>query len=72
MRVVFSIDLMSTRVRGVIVELASLKGLKLKTALNILFTVLGRVRTRMARELRMASTRRASLKGNQPPLVYWS
>lgn len=61
MRVVFSIDFTKTLFLGVIGELASLRGLKLRTAFVILFDVLGRVRIRMDRRLRVASTRRASL-----------
>ncbi len=65
MRVVFSIDLMSTLVLGVIGELASFRGLKLRTVFKILFEVPGRVRIKTERELRVASTRRASLKENK-------
>ncbi len=61
MRVVFSNDFMSTFVFGVIGELASFKGLKLRTALRMRFDVLGRVRIRMERQFREASTSRTSL-----------
>ena len=60
-RVVFSIDFMSTFDFGVIGELANLRGLKLRMELMILVDVLGRVRIRMESELSVASTRRASL-----------
>jgi hypothetical protein len=61
MRVVFSIDLASTRVFGVRGELASLSGLKLMTALRIRLEVDGRVRTRMGRQFSVPSTISASL-----------
>lgn len=61
MRVVFSKDLTSTLVFGVIGEFASFKGLKLSTELRMRFDVFGRVRERMERQLRVASTTRASL-----------
>lgn len=62
MRVVFSMDLTRTRFLGVIGELASFSGLKLKTAPRILFVVVGRDRTRMARAFKVASTVRTSLR----------
>lgn len=62
MRVVFSIDLASTRVFGVRGELASLSGLKLMTALRIRLEVDGRVRTRIGRQFSVPSTINASLQ----------
>lgn len=59
--VVFSIDLISTRDFGVMGELASLSGLKLKTAFMIRLDVDGLVRIRMDRQLRVPSTTSASL-----------
>jgi hypothetical protein len=65
MRVVFSIDFTRTLFFGVMGELASFRGLKLRIAFMIRLDVLGRVRTSMDRELSVASTRRASLwRGN--------
>ena len=61
MRVVFSRDLTSTLVLGVIGELASFRGLKLSTVLRMRFDVFGLVRIRMERQFRVASTSRASL-----------
>ncbi len=61
MRVVFSIDLMSTLFFGVIGELASFRGLKLRTELMMRPEVFGRVRIKIERQLRVASTSRASL-----------
>jgi hypothetical protein len=62
MRVVFSIDLASTRVFGVRGELASLSGLKLMTALRMRLEVDGRVRTRIGRQFSVPSTMSASLR----------
>ena len=62
MRVVFSIDFTITRVFAVMGELASFMGLKFMTVFKILFEVAGRVRTRMDRQLRVASTTNASLE----------
>lgn len=59
--VVFSIDLTRTRVRGVMGELASLRGLKLITALRIRLDVVGLVRIKMDRQFNVPSTTRASL-----------
>lgn len=64
MRVVFSIDLASTRTFGVRGELASLSGLKLMTALRMRLDVEGRVRTRMGRQFSVPSTMSASLQHN--------
>ena len=61
MRVVFSIDLASTRIFGVRGELASLSGLKPMTALRMRVDVDGRVRTRIGRQFSVPSTMRASL-----------
>ncbi len=61
-RVVFSIDFMSTFVFGVMGEFASLRGLKLRTALTILLDVPGLVRIRIERVLSVPSTSRASLR----------
>jgi hypothetical protein len=61
MRVVFSIDFTMTFIFGVMGELASFKGLKLRTELMIRPDVFGRVRIRIERQLRVASTTRASL-----------
>lgn len=55
-------DLIITRFLGVRGELASLRGLKLRMALRIRFEVVGRVRMRMERQLRVASTTKASLR----------
>ena len=60
-RVVFSIDLINTFVRGVIGECASLNGLKLRTAFRMRFDVEGLARTRIESVLRVASTSKASL-----------
>lgn len=62
MRVVFSIDLASTRTLGVKGELASLSGLKPMTALRMRLDVDGRVRTRIGRQLSVPSTMSASLR----------
>lgn len=62
MRVVFSIDLSSTRVRGDIGEFAILKGLKAKSIVMILFVVAGRVLTRIDMQFNVASTIIASLR----------
>jgi hypothetical protein len=69
MRVVFSRDFMNTLVFGVMGELASFRGLKLSTELRIRFDVFGRVRTKMERQLSVASTSRTSL---QQQLVFSS
>lgn len=61
MRVVFSMDLTWTRSLADMGELASFMGLKLRTTFRILFEVLGRMRTRGDRQLRVASTINASL-----------
>ncbi len=61
MRVVFSSDFMSTLDFGVIGELASLRGLKLRTELRMRLEVFGRVRIKMERQFSEASTRRTSL-----------
>ncbi len=61
MRVVFSSDLMTTLDFGVMGELASFRGLKLRTELRMRLVVLGRVRARMERQFREASTSRTSL-----------
>ena len=62
MRVVFSRDFINTLVFGVMGELASLRGLKLRIELRIRFDVFGRVRVKMERQLMVASTRRTSLR----------
>lgn len=62
MRVVFSIDLASTRTLGVSGELASLSGLKPMTAFRMRLDVDGRVRTRIGRQFRVPSTMSASLR----------
>lgn len=62
MRVVFSIDLASTRTFGVSGELASLSGLKPMTALRMRLDVDGRVRTRIGRQFSVPSTMSASLR----------
>jgi len=67
-RVVFSIDLRRTRDLGVRGETARAKGLKPRTALRIRLDVAGRVRTKMERVLRVASTTKASL-GSRDTLV---
>lgn len=59
--VVFSIDLIITRLFEVMGEFACFKGLKFKMAFKILLAVWGRVRMRMEREFRVASIRTASL-----------
>jgi len=61
MRVVFSIDFIMTLFFGVIGELASFKGLKPSTTFVILFDVPGRVRIRMDKRFKVASTKIASL-----------
>ena len=61
MRVVFSSDLMTTLDFGVMGELASFRGLKLRTELRMRLVVLGRVRARMERQFREASTSKTSL-----------
>ena len=58
---VFSIDLMRTLVFGVMGELASLRGLKARTVFMIRFDVLGRLRIKIDKQFKVASTRRASL-----------
>lgn len=58
---VFSMDFTSTLVFGVIGELASFSGLKLRMVFRMRADVLGLVRTRTERVLRVASTSRASL-----------
>lgn len=60
-RVVFSMLLRSTRVLGVIGELASLSGLKFITALRIRLDVDGLLRMRIDRQFKVPSTTRASL-----------
>lgn len=60
--VVFSIDLIITRLFEVMGEFACFKGLKFKMALRILLAVWGRVRMRMEREFKVASIRTASLR----------
>lgn len=60
-RVVFSMDLTSTRVFGVMGELASLSGLKFMTALRMRLDVDGLLRMRMDRQFKVPSTTRASL-----------
>lgn len=54
-------DLTTTLVFGVIGELASLRGLKLRMVFKMRPDVLGLVRTRTERVLRVASTSSASL-----------
>lgn len=61
MRVVFSMDLIITRFLGVMGEFASLRGLKFKMALMILGAIDGRARIRRERQLRVESTKTASL-----------
>lgn len=58
---VFSMDLTITRVLGVMGEFASFMGLKLSTAFRILFAVPGRLRIKMDKQFKVASTRRTSL-----------
>jgi hypothetical protein len=58
---VFSIDLIMSLLAAVIGELASLKGLKLSTALMILFDTDARRRTSPPNPLSVAVTRSASL-----------
>jgi hypothetical protein len=65
MRVVFSIDLIITRVLGVRGELASLRGLKLRRALMIRLDVAGRVLMMIDMQFKVASTIKASLKWHQ-------
>lgn len=62
MRVVFSMDLTSTRILGVKGELASLSGLKARIALTMRLEVDGRVRTRIDRQFSVPSTMSASLR----------
>lgn len=62
MRVVFSRDFMKTLVFGVMGELASFRGLKFSTELRMRFDVFGRVRTKMERQLIVASTSKTSLQ----------
>jgi hypothetical protein len=59
--VVFSIDLTRTLVLGVMGELASFRGLKLRMVFRMRAEVPGLVRTRTESVLRVASTRRPSL-----------
>lgn len=61
--VVFSIDFITTRVLGVMGELACFKGLKFRMAFRILLEVWGRERMTMDREFMVASIERASLCG---------
>lgn len=61
-RVVFSMDLTSTRIFGVRGELASLSGLKPRTELTMRLDVDGLVRTRIDRQFRVPSTISASLQ----------
>ena len=61
-RVVFSIDLTSTRVFEVMGEFVSLRGLKLSTAFRMRLDVDGLVRTSTERVFKVASTIKASLK----------
>ena len=61
--VVRSIDLIRTRILGVIGELACFKGLKLRIAERILFETAGRVRMRTAMPFKVASTSMALLNG---------
>jgi len=61
MRVVFSIDFISTFDLGVMGELANFRGLKLRTVFMIRFAVPGRVRIKIESVLSVASTSRASL-----------
>src|SRR6478752_4041621 len=70
-RVVFSIDLIMTRVLGVRGEFASLRGLKLRRALMTRFEVPGRVLTRIDMQFNVASTSRASLQF-RVELVTWA
>lgn len=60
--VVFSMDLTSTLVLGVMGELASFRGLKFITALRMRPEVAGLVRTRIDMQFRVPSTTRASLQ----------
>lgn len=62
-------DLTRTRILGVMGELASFSGLKLNTAPRILFVVVGRVRTMMARAFSVASTVKTSLRGGRDGLA---
>ena len=59
--VVRSMDLTWTLSPGLICGLACLKGLKFRIADRILFAMDWRVRSRVPRQLRVASTSRASL-----------
>lgn len=61
-RVVFSIDLTKTFIFGVMGELASFRGLKLRTMLRILLEVAGLLRIRIESVFKVASTTRASLR----------
>lgn len=61
MRVVFSIDLIMTRLFGVRGELASLRGLKPRRALMIRFDVAGRALMMIDMQFKVASTIKASL-----------
>jgi hypothetical protein len=61
MTTVFSIDLIISLFAGVIGEFASLNGLKLMTAFNILLATVARVRIRPPRPLSVAVTSSASL-----------
>lgn len=62
MRVVFSIDLIITRVLGVRGELASLRGLKLRRALMTRLDAVGRALMMIDMQFKVASTIRASLQ----------
>jgi len=59
--VVRSMDLIMTRVFGVIGVLESLRGLKLRIVLVILLEIEARVRIRLPKELSVAVTSKASL-----------
>lgn len=59
--VVFSMDFTRTLVLGVMGELASFRGLKLRMVFKMRADVLGLVRTRTDKVFRVASTSRASL-----------
>lgn len=62
MRLVLSMDLTMTLLRDVSGFVANCSGLKLSKALRIRLEVLGRVLMRIDRQLRVASTTRASLE----------
>ena len=62
-RIVRSIDFSKILVLGVNGGLADLNGLKLRIADTILLATLGRVRTRIIRQFRVASTSTALLLG---------